>query len=163
MGFKDIGIFNKAMLAKKGWILQQNANSLAAKIFKEKYYRNGQFVEAKLGYKPSFMQRSLLAAQKLLKASVVWRLGNGRSIFISNHKWLPNVANFQVRSPVSILAAKSKFNTLVFEDIHCWNEKLVFEIFSREEAAQICSLPISRNGDDDRESLGASLRMEDFL
>ncbi|KAF5458730.1 hypothetical protein F2P56_022740 [Juglans regia] len=150
MGFRDVNMFNKAMLAKQGWMLQQNVNSLAAKIFKEKYYKHSQFIGAKLGYKPSFMWRSLLDAQDLIKAGMVWSVGNGRRISIWNDKWLPNSVIFQVRAPISILAADAKVSSLVFKDFHCWNERLICEIFSREENAQICSLPLSRYGEDDK-------------
>ncbi|XP_041000305.1 uncharacterized mitochondrial protein AtMg00310-like [Juglans microcarpa x Juglans regia] len=154
MGFRDVNMFNKAMLAKQGWMLQHNVNSMAAKIFKEKYYKQSQFIEAKLGYKPSFMWRSLLDAQDLIKIGMVWSVGNGRRISIWNDKWLPNSVNFQVRSPVSILAADAKVSSLIFEDFHYWNGRLICEIFSREDAAQIYSLPLSRYVEDDKSFWG---------
>ncbi|KAG7941873.1 hypothetical protein I3843_16G069700 [Carya illinoinensis] len=150
MGFRDIDNFNKAMLAKQGWMLQTRLDSLAARIFKEKYYKTGHFVEAKIGYKPSYMWRSLMSAQALVKAGCVWRVGNGKSISIWNDRWLPNAAGFMVRSPVNRLEADSKVSSLIFEDIHCWNEVLVGEIFSRNEAAQICSIPLSWYGEEDK-------------
>ncbi|XP_042950241.1 uncharacterized protein LOC122282348 [Carya illinoinensis] len=117
MGFRDIDVFNKAMLAKQGWMLQIKCDSLVAKIFKEKYFRKCQFIDAKIGYKPSFMWRSLLAAQDLVKAG-------------------------------------SKVSSLIFEDLHCWNESLVGDVFSREEAAMICSIPLSWQGGEDEMMLG---------
>ncbi|XP_042942843.1 uncharacterized protein LOC122277025 [Carya illinoinensis] len=106
--FRDIDNFNKAMLAKQGWMLQTKVDSLTTRILKEKYYRKGQFVEAKLGYKPSYMWRSLLAAQGLVKAGSVWRVGNGKSIAIWIDNWLPNAAGFKVSSPVNRLEVDSK-------------------------------------------------------
>ncbi|XP_042978923.1 uncharacterized mitochondrial protein AtMg00310-like [Carya illinoinensis] len=146
MGFRDIDVFNKAMLAKQGWMLQTKCDSLVAKIFKEKYFQNCQFIDAKIGYKPSFMWRSLLAAQDLVKAGMVWRVGNGKSISIGKDKWLHNGSDFKVRSPINTLSADSKVSSLIFEDLHCWNESLVGDMFSREEAAQICNIPLSWQG-----------------
>jgi hypothetical protein len=43
MDFRDLLCFNKALLAKQGWRLLTNLDSLAAKIIKAKYYANGIF------------------------------------------------------------------------------------------------------------------------
>lgn len=40
MGFKDLHMFNMSLLAKQGWQLLQNENSLLHIIFKAKYYPN---------------------------------------------------------------------------------------------------------------------------
>lgn len=38
MGFRDLECFNMTMLAKQGWCLFTNQDSLVARILKEKYY-----------------------------------------------------------------------------------------------------------------------------
>ena len=67
LGFRDLESFNKALLAKQGWRLLQNPNSLMACIFKENYYSKHTFSEAKIGYNPSYAWRSIMNAQNLLK------------------------------------------------------------------------------------------------
>ncbi|KAF5444675.1 hypothetical protein F2P56_033791 [Juglans regia] len=62
LGFRDMENFNKAMLAKQGWRLMKMEDSLVAKIYKEKYFKNETFTEAKLGMMPSFIWRSLWSA-----------------------------------------------------------------------------------------------------
>ena len=47
LGFRDAHAFNMAMLAKQGWRLIQNPDSLCAKILRAKYYREGQVLDAK--------------------------------------------------------------------------------------------------------------------
>jgi hypothetical protein len=44
MGFKDFTLFNKAMLAKQGWRLIYNPESLCARFLKGKYYNDGNFI-----------------------------------------------------------------------------------------------------------------------
>jgi hypothetical protein len=44
MGFRNLDVFNRALLAKQGWRLIQFHNSLVARILKEKYYPCGVFL-----------------------------------------------------------------------------------------------------------------------
>jgi hypothetical protein len=74
MGFRDLGCFNLALLAKQGWRLIHNQNSLMAQIMKEKYYPRGSFLEAKLGTRPSYAWRSIFNSKPLLQEGLVWRV-----------------------------------------------------------------------------------------
>lgn len=54
MGFRDLRAFNIALLAKKGWWLQQGGNPLFYRVFKNKYFPDEDFIHAKKGHHPSF-------------------------------------------------------------------------------------------------------------
>ena len=54
MGFHDLHHFNLVMLAKQGWKLIHETESLVAKILKAKYYLIGNFLTAHIGTSPSF-------------------------------------------------------------------------------------------------------------
>ena len=62
LGFGDLKAFNLALLAKQGWHLQMNNNSLVHRVLKAQYFLNADFLHAELGTKPSFGWRSILAA-----------------------------------------------------------------------------------------------------
>jgi len=53
MGFHDLEVFNLALFAKQGWRLLSNPDSLVARIMKEKYHPRVDFLDAKLGSRPS--------------------------------------------------------------------------------------------------------------
>ena len=59
MGFRDLRLFNKALLAKQGWKLIQHPNSLIGRIYKAKYYPHSQGSKSLIFYmeKPSFCKR----------------------------------------------------------------------------------------------------------
>jgi hypothetical protein len=45
VGFRDMRLFNQALLAKKAWRLIFFPNTLCAQILKAKYYPNGVLIE----------------------------------------------------------------------------------------------------------------------
>jgi hypothetical protein len=55
LGFRDLNMFNKALLAKQCWRLIQNPDSLISQIIRAKYYPNSSFLEFELGKRPSFI------------------------------------------------------------------------------------------------------------
>ena len=95
MGFRDIHAFNLAMLAKQEWRLIQGSHSLFFRVYKARYFPTCSFMEAGLGSNPSFVWRSLLEARELIRAAIVWKVGDGRSIKLDDHRWLPHPPKFQ--------------------------------------------------------------------
>lgn len=55
MGFKQVSIFNQAMLAKQSWRIMKNQESLVAQILRGKYFVHGNFMQAKLGRTPCYV------------------------------------------------------------------------------------------------------------
>jgi hypothetical protein len=80
LGFRDFHIFNLAMLARQGWRLLQEPNSLCATVLKAKYFPNCSVLEAQPQIGMSCTWRSILRGIELLKQGVVWRAGNGENI-----------------------------------------------------------------------------------
>ena len=60
MGFKDLICFNQALVGKQSWQIIQNSNSLLARVLKARYFKDVEFLKAKLGSKSSFIWRSIL-------------------------------------------------------------------------------------------------------
>jgi hypothetical protein len=80
IGFRDLVLFNKALLAKQGWRFLMEPDSMVTQIMKAKYFPRSFFLEASLGTKPSFVWRNILNARELLQQGLLWRVGNGKSI-----------------------------------------------------------------------------------
>lgn len=84
-----MGIFNEALLAKQVWRLMERQNSLCARVMKAKYFPNSSIIEARLGYCPSYLWKSLWGAKSLIIEGTIWRVGIGTSIKVWKDPWLP--------------------------------------------------------------------------
>ncbi|KAK8344997.1 hypothetical protein V6Z12_A07G118500 [Gossypium hirsutum] len=84
LGFKNLVLFNKALLAKQAWRLLLQPNYLLAKVLKACYYPFSNILSAKIGSYPLFTWRSICSARDLIADGILWRIGNGASINIWN-------------------------------------------------------------------------------
>jgi hypothetical protein len=150
LGFRDLTMFNKALLAKQLWRLHKRPDSLAGRILKAKYFPNSSILEASLGTRPSFAWRSMHAALDLLKQGLVWRVGDGRSIQIWGDRWFPSPSTFLVQSPPRLLPLDSKVSCLIDQDTKNWDLRMLSELFNEEEARVISNIPLSPTSPKDR-------------
>uniref|UniRef100_A0A803NHJ6 RNase H type-1 domain-containing protein n=1 Tax=Cannabis sativa TaxID=3483 RepID=A0A803NHJ6_CANSA len=110
----------ESMMAKFWWL-----DSLAARVFKARYFPNGTFLNASLGNNSSFVWRSILEAQHLIREGVHWCVGNGEDINILDEPWLPIKENPYVSSlhPGLFNYEESTLYILVTCEVvrSCWN------------------------------------------
>ncbi|KAH9669444.1 reverse transcriptase domain-containing protein [Citrus sinensis] len=79
LGFRDLSSFNQALVAKQGWRIIQNSNSLVAKVLQAKYFKHGNFLKATvLVYKDNWIPRPLtfkpISVQTLPSDTTVFEL-----------------------------------------------------------------------------------------
>lgn len=84
LGFRHLHDFNIALLGKQAWRLVTKAESLVAKVYKARYYPQNSFLTATIGSNPSFVWRSILEAQTVVKGGIACRVGSGASISVLN-------------------------------------------------------------------------------
>lgn len=90
LGFRKLQQFNQALLAKQAWRLLTNRNSLAARIYKARYYPNKELFDAALGPQPSYIWRSIHGTFLLVCSRSRWRVGMGDDIRVWGDLWVPS-------------------------------------------------------------------------
>ena len=144
MGFRDLGDFNLAMLAKQGWRLIQDQSSLLYSCLKARYFPRTSFLEAFDTPNSSYTWKSLLATQQILKTGCCWRVGNGSSIRVTRDKWIPNYPSNKVLHPPVEDEWEWRVAELIDWERHNWDGELIRSRFHREDAEAIIRIPLSR-------------------
>ena len=149
MGFRDLTLFNQAMLGRQCWRLLTDPSSLCARVLKGRYFPDGDFWDAPQPRASSYTWRSICFGMKLVKEGILWKVGNGRKIKMLTDNWIPNFkpGSFRLLAPVP---AGATVDFLLSDDDHCsWNTDTVHSIFEEEVANQILQIPISRRVSED--------------
>ncbi|XP_019167878.1 PREDICTED: uncharacterized protein LOC109163584 [Ipomoea nil] len=148
MGFKRLHEFNLALLGKQGWRLLTNPNSLMARVFKARYFPTTSFYEAIIGGNPSYVWRSIMASQDLLKSGCRRRIGNGRSTQVWTIPWLSDAQNPYVESEQVNNGQAMLVSDLIDAHTGSWNGNYLHQLFNPRDAMLISHLPVSLDYDD---------------
>lgn len=148
LGFMDLRDFNISMLAKQGWRLLTNQQSLVRRLFKARYYPNNSFMEAKLGDNPSFIWRSILEAQPLLMQGVRWTVGSGKSIKILNQSWLNDRDHPYIMSNL-IGLDDATVDSLMCLERKSWDKEVVEDLFNVRDQRCILNVQLDSNVEED--------------
>lgn len=143
LGFWDLKDFNLALLAKQGFRLQHNIYSLVYKVFKARYFTNGDFLIAELGNHPSFAWRSIIVAQNLVQHGHQWQVRNGSSIDIRRDKWTHQPSSFKLIAPLASLLMGEQVNLFIEPLSKEWNTSMINYLFILVDASAMLITPIS--------------------
>ena len=129
IGFQDIQAFNLALFAKQAWWLIHNTHYLFYRVYKARYFPNCSFMDAVLGNNPSYVWHSLLAAREIIREGSIWKVGDGRKIEVSTHKWLSHELVFLGEAPPNLFVSE-----LMDTDTMQWNRDKIFDLFAYRNA-----------------------------
>ncbi|KAA3475341.1 Endonuclease/exonuclease/phosphatase [Gossypium australe] len=109
--------FNISLLAKQGWRIINNQNSLVMRVLKAKYFPNDQFLNSRLG-------------------------NSSTNISIHDDSWVPDAINFRLSSEVNSMR-DSKVNALIDNIERKWRIELIKNTFAEEDAVRILRIPLA--------------------
>ncbi|XP_019194754.1 PREDICTED: uncharacterized protein LOC109188565 [Ipomoea nil] len=148
MGFKRLHEFNLALLAKQGWRLLTNPTSLMARVFKARYFPTSSFYEAVIGGNPSYVWRSIMAGQDLLKSGCRRRIGDGTATRVWTVQWLPDRHNPYVESDQAMDGHSMLVSELIDAHTGTWNLDLLQQNFNARDTQLILRVPVSTDFED---------------
>ncbi|KAG7558954.1 Ribonuclease H domain [Arabidopsis thaliana x Arabidopsis arenosa] len=140
LGFRDIGRFNQALLAKQAWRLLDSPTSLVSQVYKAKYFANKTLLEAKICYRPSYTWRSIMFGRELLERGLMKSIGDGKDTSIWVDKW---IADDFPRRPINkhlMIDLNLKVSSLITSQGD-WNIQLLNEFFPPCDVIKIRSFP----------------------
>lgn len=146
--FKDLRLFNDALLGKQVWRLFHEKSTLLCRVFHAKYFPNGSIVDAKDSPSSSFKWQSILLARDVLTRGAIWRVGNGRNIRIWDHRWFPELNGCR------LVSLNRDPHLSIVGDLFCfepmsWKSTLVDQTFLPWEVESIKNIPLSYTTHDD--------------
>lgn len=147
MGFRCLTTFNKALLAKQIWRVIQSPQSLLARTLKSRYFKNSDIMQARAGYKPSYIWRSMLWSRDIIRKGIYWRVGNGNKIGVLDDPWIPSFPTIQ--SSTYIHAESSLKVSNFISESGRWYEHLVRQLFPNHISEAILDIPLNRRGCED--------------
>lgn len=142
MGFIDLRSFNTAMLAKQGWKLLQNQESLVYRCFKAQYFPRCSFLEANSPHS-SHVWKSIMAGQPILKRVSCWKVDDGSSKSPLTDKWIPNHPSNKVLFPPNEDQSEWRISEFIDPSTRCWDREYVLLNFQKEDAEAILRIPLS--------------------
>ena len=141
MGFRDLHLFNMAMLARQAWRLLTSPDTLCGQVLKAKYFPNTTILQCTAREGISYSWRSILQGLQLLKQGLIWRIGNGNNTNIWADPWIPRGCIRKLITPRGS-SLPTKVSELIDPSTGDWDEQLVTDTFWPEDASVILTIPI---------------------
>lgn len=149
LSFRNLHLFNLAMLAKQAWRIVQNPSSLISQLYKSRYFPDGDFWSAPQSVNPSYSWSSILSSRDILHEGSCWQVGSGHLIRIWEDNWLPHLPTLHPSERPANIFTPEYVNDLLLPD-QSWNVPLVQSIFDPIDAEAILLIPLSRYSSADR-------------
>ena len=142
MGFRNIEIFNLALLAKQVWRILDDPLSLSARILKSVYFPNTDVLEADVGSNPSQIWRSLCEGRDILKLGLIKRIGDGTTTKVWDENWIPR--DFQHR-PICCISDSppNMVSALINSVTRTWDVQKLREHLLPMDVEAVQQIPIS--------------------
>ncbi|KAK3189008.1 hypothetical protein Dsin_028569 [Dipteronia sinensis] len=147
MGFHDLHVFNSSLLAKQGWRMDKNPESLTARVMRSYNYPFSTFMRADISVGGSQIWKGLCWGRGLLDTGSRWMIGTGSLVSIFEERWIPRPSTFKVLSP------KTRDDICLVRHLKypsgSWNDALLLDLFVKDDIGMIKSIPSSNIQRDD--------------
>ena len=147
LGFRDMCLFNQALLAHQAWHLLQFPDTLCARLLKAKYFPNGSLVDTVFTGNKSSTWQAIEHGLELLKEGIIWRVGNGTQIRVWWDPWIPRDKSYHPSSPQRRCRYRWVADFLL--PTGGWNEQKLQLYFNQSDLREILKIKTSMRNDHD--------------
>jgi hypothetical protein len=142
MGFRDLHVFNMAMVAKQGWNIMTKPHTLVSRIYKARYFPNSSLFESHLGNNPSYAWQSIWKSRQILMNGCRWNIGTGTNIKVMSEPWLRKEVGRWMQAPQKQGAYDIYVDQLMLPNLKKWDKDKIESLFSMEVASCILNIPL---------------------
>lgn len=89
LNIKEARILNQAMLAKLGWKMMSDPETLWVRVFKNKYLKNSSFLDVAVKPNASYVWKSIASTRDIIREGSAWRIGDGANVQFWVDSWVP--------------------------------------------------------------------------
>lgn len=147
LGYRDLHMFNLAMLARQGWRLLMDPNSLCAQVLRARYFPDGQILNVSEKPGISYSWRSIVRGIDALRQGLIWRVGDGTMIDIWMDPWLPYGTSRRPITPRGQTVLR-RVSELINPTTGDWDKELIEDIFWEEDRQHILAIPLKEDAED---------------
>lgn len=129
MGFRDIQLFNVALLAKIAWRIITKPECMLAKILLGKYCHKTPFLKTAPTNSSSHGWKGILQGRDLLMNHLGKAIGDGEDTNIWTDSWINSAEDFKYVGPVLEQSQDLLVADLLTRETKEWNKALVEKLF----------------------------------
>lgn len=144
LGIRDLEYHNISFLAKTGWRIASNPESLVSLLFKAKYHKTTQFLEATPPIRASWSWRSILKGKELIKEGLKWAIGTGDQVNVWHDTWCCDVPLSQILGPEAPVNPSLRVSDLIDPRLHNWDLSSICSSVPISVQENILAIPLSR-------------------
>ena len=128
LGFRDLKLFNQALLARQAWRLVDRPDALCARVLKAKYFPNGNLMDTTFPCDQSQTWKAIVHGLELLKKGVLWRIGSGEHVRIWRDTWIPR--SWSLKPTGKKRSSRLKWvSQLIDPNSMEWKEEVIKQVF----------------------------------
>ena len=134
---------SSALLAKLAWMVASKRDNLCMSILRAKYKvkHDWQFSDPPKSASPSW--RAIEISKELIVKGTCYLIGDGASINVWTDPWVPWIQGFKpVPKDESLTYTPLSVSHLFDASNHCWNARLIHQLFNEVSAQAILSIPL---------------------
>jgi hypothetical protein len=148
IGFRDLRVFNQALLARQAWRLIQEPHSLCARLLRAKYYSNGNLLDTAFVQNTSQSWQGVMHGLELLKQGAIWRIGSCSQVRIWRDSWVPRSDSLKI-SGMREHSRLRWVSDLINPATRTWDEVTIRKIFFHHDAEAVLALKLPPRATDD--------------